>query len=118
MQPAHLDLTVYKGSTYSKLIQWKTGNPAVGVDLSGCTARMQIRRTINDPIVQSSLTTENGGITIYAPTEGKLRIDITATQSTAYQFTSAVYDLEIVYTDGTVYRIIEGCFAAIPEVTR
>lgn len=120
MQPASLDLTVYKGSTYSKLIQWKTGEPATPVDLTGCTARMQIRKRVNDTEILETLTTENGKLTIYNAAEGRIRIDIPAATSTAYPFTSGVYDLEIVYPapSTTVYRILQGCFAAIPEVTR
>lgn len=120
MQPANLDLTIYKGSTYSKLIQWKTGEPATPVDLTGCTARMQVRKRANDTEVLDVLTTENGKLTIYNPSEGRIRIDISAAQSAAYTFTTGVYDLEIVYPapSTTVYRIMQGCFSAIPEVTR
>ena len=120
MQPANLDLTIYKGSTYSKLIQWKTGDPAVPVDLTGCTARMQIRKRVNDTEVLDTLTTENGKLTIYNASEGRLRIDISASQSSLYSFASGVYDLEIVYPapSTTVYRILQGCVSVIPEVTR
>jgi len=119
MQPAHLDLEIYKGSTFSKQIQWKTGTPAVPVNLTGFTARMQVRRTVNDSIILDSLTTENSRLSIYAPTEGRLRIDVPASISAAYAFTSAVYDLELVSPDNiTVYRILEGCYSANPEVTR
>lgn len=120
MQPADLDLTIYKGSTYSKLFQWKTGSPETPVDLTGCTARMQIRKRVNDTETLDILTTENGKLTIYNAAEGRFRIDISAAESAAYQFTSGVYDLEIVYPfpSDTVYRVLQGCFAAIPEVTR
>jgi hypothetical protein len=118
MQPAHIDLDVYKGSTFVKIIQWKTGDPATAVNLTGCTARMQIRKTVNDTVVLDTLTTENGKIVIHEPLNGKFKILIPANISTAYTFTSAVYDLEIIFTDLTVIRIIEGCFNAVPEVTR
>lgn len=119
MQPAHLDLEVYKGSTFSKLIQWKTGTPAEPVNLTGYKARMQIRRSVNDSTVLDSLTTENNKLVIYVPVEGRLSINIAADVSSAYTFTSGVYDLELVAPDDvTVYRILEGCFSAVPEVTR
>jgi hypothetical protein len=118
MQPAHIDLEVYKGSTFVKVIQWKTGTPAVAVNLTGCTARMQIRKAVNDDTVLDTLTTQNGKIVIHEPLNGKFKIVISAAVSTAYLFTSAVYDLEIVFTDGTVTRVIEGCLTAAPEVTR
>jgi hypothetical protein len=118
MQPAHIDLEVYKGSTFVKVIQWKTGTPAVAVNLTGCTARMQIRKAVNDDTVLDTLTTQNGKIVIHEPLNGKFKIVISAAVSTAYLFTSAVYDLEIVFLDGTVIRVIEGCLTAAPEVTR
>lgn len=118
MQPAHIDLDVYKGSTFVKIIQWKTGTPPTAVNLTGCTARMQIRKSVNDTTVLDTLTTENGKLVIHEPSNGKFKIVIPANVSTGYTFTSAVYDLEIVFSDLTVVRIIEGCFIAVPEVTR
>jgi hypothetical protein len=118
MQPAHIDLDVYKGSTFVKIIQWKTGTPSLAVNLTGCTARMQIRKAVNDTTVLDTLTTENGKIEIHEPLNGKFKILIPASVSSAYTFTSAVYDLEIVFSGGTVTRVIEGCLTAAPEVTR
>lgn len=119
MQPAHLDLTVYKGSTFSKQIQWKTGTPALPVDLTGATARMQIRKSVNSSEILDTLTTENSKLDIYIPVEGRISINISSDLSSTYEFTSGVYDLEVVFPGGaTVYRILEGCFSAIPEVTR
>ena len=118
MQPAHIDLEVFKGSTFVKIIQWKTGAPSVAVNLTGCTARMQIRKAVNDTVILDTLTTENGKLAIHEPLNGKFKITIPASTSSAYTFTSAVYDLEIVFTDSTVTRVIEGCLTAAPEVTR
>jgi hypothetical protein len=118
MQPAHIDLDIYKGSTFVKIIQWKTGETPVAVNLTGCTARMQLRKAVNDTTVLDTLTTENGKLEIHEPLNGKFKIIIPANTSTTYTFTSAVYDLEIIFTDGTVTRVIEGCLTAAPEVTR
>ena len=49
MKPAVVNLTIYQGSTFMQEFQWKTGNPAVPVDLTGYTARMQIRPKVTDP---------------------------------------------------------------------
>ncbi len=118
MQPAHIDLEVYKGSTFVKIIQWKTGEPAVAVNLTGCTARMQIRKSVNDTVVLDTLTTENSKLVIHDAVNGKFKIVIPAAISSAYAFTGAVYDLEIIFTDQTVTRVMEGCVTAVPEVTR
>jgi hypothetical protein len=119
MQPAKLNLTIYKGSTFSKEFQWKTGDPAQPVDITDCSLRMQIRKTIDDTTFVDELTTQNGKITILNAAEGRFRIDIAASVSTDYKIEEGVYDLEIVYPNSTtVYRLLEGDVAAIPEVTR
>lgn len=118
MQPANIDLTIYKGSTFIKAIQWKTGNPALPVNLQDCTLRMQMRKTATDSVVLDSLTTENGKLRIASAAEGKIEIIIAANVSTAYTFDRGVYDLEVVFPDTSVYRIIEGAVTTVPEVTR
>jgi len=119
MKPAALDLTIYQGSTYIKAFQWKTGKPAVPVDLTGCSARMQIRKRVVDTDVLLELTTENNRIVITAPTEGKFEIRLTAAETAALSFKTGVYDFEIVYPGGEpVYRLFEGSVEVIPEVTR
>jgi hypothetical protein len=118
MQPANIELTIYKGSTFIKAIQWKTGSPAVPVNLTDCTLRMQIRKTANDAVILDTLTSENGKLEISNATEGKIKIKIAAAVSSAYTFERGVYDLEVVFIDGTVFRIIEGAVTTVPEVTR
>lgn len=118
MQPANIDLTIYKGSTFIKAIQWKTGSPALPVNLTGCTLRMQMRKTVNDTTVLDTLTTENGKLQITNAAEGKISINISASVSSVYAFERGVYDLEVVFLDNSVYRIIEGAVTTVPEVTR
>jgi hypothetical protein len=80
---------------------------------------MQIRKTAGSSEILDTLTTENARISIYAPTEGRIRFDISAAQSSAYEFTTAMYDFEVVSSDNqTVYRILQGSISAVPEVTR
>ena len=62
MSAGKLKLLIEQGATFRKLLTWKAGTPAVPVDLTGCTARMQIRGVIDDAAPLVSLTTENGGI--------------------------------------------------------
>jgi len=118
MTPAEIDLTIYQGATFRKPFQWTAGDPAVAVNLTGATARMQLRKKITSPDVLLELTTANGGILITTPLEGKFEIFITDTQTSAIDFKTAVYDLEIVDTAGQVYRILMGSVEVSPEVTR
>lgn len=120
MQPATVNITLYKGSTYSKDIQWMSGDPATAVNLTGCTARMQVRRSASDTNVLDELTTQNGRLQITLPLEGKIRINFPANVSTNYNFTTALYDLEVVFggSEANVYRIIQGTITTNPEITK
>ncbi len=117
MTAAKLKLVIEQGATFSQQITWKAGTPAVPVDLTGCTARMQIRPTIPSATVHTSITTENGGITL-GGVAGTVLLTMTATQTAALSFTTAVYDLEVAWADGTVRRIVYGPVTLSPEVTR
>ena len=119
MQPANIDLTIYKGSTFSKSFQWKTGNPAVPVDLTTCSLKMQVRRNVNDTVVLSEFSSENGMLVITDGLLGKIELNIPADISAAFSFSAGVFDIEVTFIGtGDTYRIIEGCFSAVPEVTK
>lgn len=118
MQPAVIDLTIYQGSTFSQKFQWKTGTPSTPVNLTGYSARMQIREKLSSPTPVITLTTENGGIVFTDAENGYFSIEISATDTAAFRFKSAVYDLEFVYPSGFVRRLIEGSVTLSPEVTR
>ena len=64
MAAGKLKLAIEQGATFRKLLTYKAGTPAVAVNLTGCTARMQIRSAITSPTVLVNLTTENGGIVL------------------------------------------------------
>lgn len=86
------------------------------VNLSNYTARMQIRKKLKDSDVVLSLTTENNGIVLDNNAK-TITINITAAQTAAFTFNSAVYDLEFV-TGNTVTRFAEGNLLLQQEVTR
>lgn len=117
MTAAKMKLAIEQGATFSKVITWKAGTPAVEVDLSGCLARMQVRSKITDPVVLVELTTENGGITL-GGVAGTITLFISATDTSALGWAFGVYDLEIVYLDGRVRRLMSGPVTVSPEVTR
>lgn len=109
-----LNITIEQGATYalSFIYQDENGQP---INLTGMTARMQLRRQFASDVALLSLTTENGRITI-TPLEGKITLSISATD-TALLTGSGVYDLELV-NGPTVSRLLEGSFNICNEVTR
>jgi hypothetical protein len=86
------------------------------VDLTSMTARAQVRAKLDDPLVIIELTTENGGITIdnYMKT---ITLTISATDTAALTFNTAVYSLEII-DKGNVNPFCTGTLSLIKEVTR
>lgn len=104
-----------QGATFSRVITFQ-GSDGVAVNLSGYTARMQVRADHESAVVLLSLTTENGGIAL-GGAAGTVTLTATATQTAALAAGEAVYDLELV-NGATVIRLIQGCFVVDPEVTR
>ena len=86
-------------------------------DLTGYTARMQIRETLESTTTLEELTTSNGGITL-GGTAGTITLLLTATETAALTFETAVYDLEIVSGAGVVTRLMHGKVVLVDEVTR
>lgn len=84
------------------------------VDLTGATARMQIRAGLGGAVLLE-LTTENGGLAITGP--GTITRTLSATQTAALTWTDGVYDLEVEYADGTVQRYLQGAVTVSREVT-
>lgn len=118
--PAHkVPLKFEQGATFNEPYTWKAGPPkgAVPVDLTGCTARAQVRPEISSPIVLLELTTENGGIELGGIT-GTIRLRVSAATTAAFDWDAGEYDLEIVFPDGTVVRRMAGSVSVSPEVTR
>ena len=114
---AILDLTIDQGSTYSHTLELRQGNPSGSVlNLTGYTAKMQVRLSVNNPDVILELSTMNGGLTIDG-INGKITIQITPEQSRLFVYGKMVYDLEISIS-GNDTRIVQGSIVCSLEVTR
>ena len=120
------NLTIEQGSTFVRLISIEqpdldadpTGATFEPFLLTGYSARMQIRRTVESSTVMLSLTSPSGGIIISPGTpENELSITISAAVTAALT-SSGVYDLEIVDAGGLVSKVVRGTVTLIPEVTR
>ncbi len=138
-KPAKLKLTIYQGATFRKRLRWSaypypveriggvlinknTGLPAdpadlQPVDLTGCTARMQVRAEVESPTALLTLTTENGGITLGGAT-GVVDLLSAESETAAMTWDGGLWDLEVVHPGGDVTRLAEGSISVSPEVTR
>lgn len=112
-----LKLTFLQGETFDRTFTWKTGTPAVPVDLTGCSARSQFRAKIDAPDVLLQLSSDDGSI-VLGGAAGTIRYRLSAAATAALAWRSAVHDLELTFPDGTVRRLISGQAEVSPEVTR
>lgn len=105
-----------QGSTFTRTIEIKEADGTV-FSLTGYTARMEVRRTVDASSALIGLSTANGRIVIN-PSLGALTITLTP-ELTASLTQSGVYDLEIVHTStGDVHKVIRGEFKLEKEVSR
>jgi hypothetical protein len=107
---------VEKGATYRHTLFWKDSSN-VAIDLTGCTAKLQVRESVDSDIVIVELSTANNRI-IIDHTLGKIDLFISDEDTTVLDGFGGVYDLEIYQSNGDTTRLIEGRMTFKPEVTR
>ena len=105
-----------QGANLIRTFVWKdsSANP---VDITNYTARMQIRTipsaTGTIMAVCSTATTLN-----ITGTAGNITLNLSATETAAMDFTSAVWDLEVTATTAQVTRLVQGEAILDKEVSR
>lgn len=115
--PGLLDLNCWQGASWDYSLTWQTaGTP---VNLTGYSARMQVRSSYDSGTAVVNLTSGTG-ITL-GGTAGTIALEMNATTTAALDGTpniQYVYDLELISGAGYVTRLVEGNFFINPEVTR
>jgi len=113
-----VNIEIEKGSTFRHRFIWTyEEDPQDPIDLTGCTARMQIRPEITSDVILHELTTENGGIQL-GDIAGTIDLYVSDTVSTDWDWISGVYGLEIVFPNTDVRRLCRGSVKAFEETTR
>ena len=87
------------------------------VDLSGYTARMQVRRSVSAADVLLEASTSNDRIQL-DPLAGRVTLVLPADVTSAINWTRGLYDIELVSPDGDVTRLVQGEITVSKEVTR
>lgn len=105
-----------QGATFTRAFIKKDDQGRV-IPLTGCTARMQIRETYESTGVMADLTTENDYIVI-DEARGIISIVIPDDETRIFLPGEFVYDLELIYPDTSVERMLMGTFTVRREVTR
>ena len=109
------DILVEQGATFSQVITYKEAG--VAVNLTGYTARMQVRSTLESATTVVELTTANGRIAL-GGAAGTITLTIAAADTAALTAGRGVYDLELVSGSGIVTRLLQGVATISRNVTR
>jgi hypothetical protein len=120
---AEADICIFQGATFSQTLIWEVGDPPAPVDLTGHSAKLQVRSSHKSKAVIIELSTGNSRISLGTGgdmTTGALNLFISAADTSELSVceeVKAVYDLEM--TSGyTVSRILQGNVIIVPEVTK
>ncbi len=116
--PAGLyNIVADQGATLSRTITWKDSAKRA-INITGYTARMHVRTTVDADTTLLELTTENDYLSL-GGTTGVVTMDVPASVMANVTPGIHVYDLELIApVSGVVNRLIQGNFVVRPEVTR
>jgi hypothetical protein len=106
---------VDQNATFSFIVEYKD-NSGLPVDLTGSTAKMQVRDTKGGTKLAFSLTSPAGGITI-TPLLGKLTIKMTPTQTNKLFYPKSSYDIMLTDSNANKIKLIEGFITLSRSVT-
>lgn len=91
---------------------WWTDENGTKIDMTGCTALMQLRPTPKSDSVLD-LTTENGRITL---STGVISLDIDASDTQLLEAQRGVFDLQLTYSDGVVKTLCSGRYRVLEDL--
>lgn len=119
MPPGRYDFTIRRGDTCEWTFTIHEGDEdSPIVDLTGASARLQIRQTPDATDAILTLT-DSDGITLGAAQEDHGLVLIPAATTRDFDFDSpAYYDLEITYAGGNVATELDGYVGLDADVTR
>jgi hypothetical protein len=106
---------VDQNTTFTFEIVYKDNNE-VPINLTGASAKMQVRDTKGGSKLAFSLTSPTGGITI-DPSAGKLTIKMTPTQTNKLFYPKSSYDVMLTDSNANKIKLVEGFLTLSRSVT-
>lgn len=106
---------VDQNATFTFTVEYKDNN-GNAIDLTGASAKMQVRDTKGGSKLAVTLTSPAGGITINGP-EGLLTVKMTPTQTNKLFYPKSSYDIMVVDTNGNKIKLLEGFMTLSRSVT-
>lgn len=109
------DISTEQGSSLSRVVTYSDANSSP-INLTGYTARMQVRPRASSGYAYLTLTSPSGGLTL-GGTTGTITILVDGSVTSAIPAGNYVYDLEVV-NGAYVDKVMGGDFSLSAEVTR
>jgi hypothetical protein len=116
MPAVNYDFEIEQGTTQQKVFGYKAGDQTP-INLTGFTARMQIRPKLASDVVLLELSTTNGRLQL-GGIAGTVTMLFAPATTTGVPWSRGVYDLELTSPDGAVTRMLMGEITLSKEVTR
>jgi len=105
------NLFVDAGSDYSNIITVSSTN-GQPLNLSGYTVASQMRKSYSSSTVYAFTAS------VYDAANGKVRLQLSASASSAIPAGRWLYDVEITSASGTKTRVVEGIVTITPQITQ
>ena len=106
---------VDQNTTFTFIVEYKDENNSP-INLTGASAKLQVRDTKGGSKLAFTLTSPSGGI-IIDPLLGKLTIKMTPTQTSKLFYPKSEYDLMITDSNLNKIKLIEGYLSLSRSVT-
>lgn len=111
-----INLEIDQGATFVKKFLIRNQDNS-SPDITGWSARMQFRTHVSSTDTELEADTTNSKLVLSA-SDTSISISLSATDTSSLNYSSYVYDLEIVKTDNSVIRLVQGKVLVNNEVTR
>ena len=106
---------VDQNTTFTFVIEYTDSNNNP-IDLTGASAKMQVRDTKGGSKLAFTLTSPSGGIQIDGP-EGTIDVTVTPTQTNKLFYPKSSYDVILTDSNGNKTKLVEGFLTLSRSVT-
>lgn len=98
---------VDQNTTFTFQVQYTEDDEVTPIDLTGASAKMQVRDIKSGSKLAFTLTSPAGGITIDGP-NGLVTVKATPTQTSKLFFPKSAYDIMVIDSNGNKIKLLGG----------
>lgn len=107
---------VDQNATFTFEVQYTLDDEITPIDITGASAKMQVRDTQGGSKLAFTLTSPSGGIVIDGPT-GTVNVKMTPTQTNKLFYPKSAYDIMMIDSNGNKIKLLEGFMTLSRSVT-